>query len=86
MGKLNKIQVKHLNRVSEAETGGYIRDYLFYNLRKTFWEVIHTKLDNPINDYMVLMQAARKDEGEHEQEKHNICFSSKCGVVSEYQP
>ena len=24
-GKLNEIQVKHLNRVSEAETAGYIR-------------------------------------------------------------
>ena len=33
-GKLNKIYVKHLNRVSEMETTGYIRDCLFYGLRK----------------------------------------------------
>ena len=33
-GKLNEIQVKHPNRVSEAETTQYIRDHLFYGLRK----------------------------------------------------
>ena len=33
-GKLNEIQVKHPNRVSEVETAGYIRDCLFYGLRK----------------------------------------------------
>ena len=33
-GKLNKIQVKHLNRVSEVETDGYIRYCSFYGLRK----------------------------------------------------
>ena len=32
--KLNEIQVKHQNRVSEMETTGYIWDYLFYGLRK----------------------------------------------------
>ena len=32
-GKLNEIQVKHWNRVSEVETAGYIRDCLFYGLR-----------------------------------------------------
>ena len=33
-GKLNEIWVKHLNRVSEMETAGYIREQLFYGLRK----------------------------------------------------
>ena len=33
-GKLNEIQVKHPNTVSAAETAGYIRDHLFYGLRK----------------------------------------------------
>ena len=32
--KLNEIHVKYLNRVSEAETAGYIKDYLSYGLRK----------------------------------------------------
>ena len=29
-GKLNEIQVKHLNRVSEVETAGYIQDDLLW--------------------------------------------------------
>ena len=32
-GKLNEIQIKHQNRVSEVITAGYIRDQLFYGLR-----------------------------------------------------
>ena len=32
-GKLNGIWVKYLNRVSEAETAGYIQDQLFYSLK-----------------------------------------------------
>ena len=46
-GKLIENQVKHLNRVSEAETAGYIRDNLFYGLRKPLQEVIHAKFDKP---------------------------------------
>ena len=33
-GKLNDISVKHQNRVSEAETTGYIRVQCLYHLRK----------------------------------------------------
>ena len=33
-GKPNEINVKDLNRVSEAETAGYIRGCLFHGLRK----------------------------------------------------
>ena len=33
VGKLNKIWVKHVNRASEVETAGYIRDHLIYGLR-----------------------------------------------------
>ena len=86
-GKLNEICVKHLNRVSETGTAGYIRDCLFYGLRKHLQEVIHAKFDNPMNDYMVLMQAARKAEGKHEQEKHNnsYCqYASKSGIVNDF--
>ena len=54
-GKLNEIQVKHLNRVSEVETARYIRDHLFFGLGKPLQEVIHAKFDNTMNDYMVLM-------------------------------
>ena len=82
-GKLNAIWVKHLKRVSEAETAGYIRDHLFYGLRKPFWEAIHAKFDNPMNDYMVLLLADRKAEGKHEQGKHNNSCASKSGVVSD---
>ena len=32
-GKLNEIHVKHMNRVYEVETAGYIRECLFYGLR-----------------------------------------------------
>ena len=52
-----------------------------YGLRKPLWEVIHAKFDNPMNDYMVLMWVARKDEGEHEQEKNNNSCASKSGIV-----
>ena len=31
---------------------------------------------------MVLMRAARKAKGEHEQEKHNTSYASKLGIVS----
>ena len=68
-GKLNEIWVKHQNRVSEVETAGYIRDHLFYGLRKPLQEAIHAKFDNLMNDYMVLMQVARKAKGKHKQEK-----------------
>ena len=67
-GKLNEIWVKHLNRVSEVETAGYIWDNLYYGLRKSLQEVIHATFDNPLNDFMALMWVARKAEGEHEQE------------------
>ena len=66
----------------ETETAGYIRDHLFYSIRKPLWEVIHAKFDNPMNDYMTLMQAARKGEGKHEQEKHSNSCASKSSVVS----
>ena len=36
-----------------------------------------------MNDYMALMQAARKAEGEHKQEKHNNSCASKFGVGSD---
>ena len=45
--KLDEIHVKHLNRVSEAEAAGYIRDHLFYGLRKPIIEAIHAKFDTP---------------------------------------
>ena len=48
------------------ETTRYIRDHLFYGLRKPLQEVIHAKFDSPLNDYMDLMSVARKAEGEHE--------------------
>ena len=82
-GKLNEIQVKHPNRVSEVETTRYIRDCLFYGLKKLPQESIHAKANNPLNDCMALMQAARKPKGEHEKEKHNTSYASKLGVVSE---
>ena len=56
--------------VSEMETAGYIQGCLSYGLSKPLWEAIHAKFDNHLNDYMALMQVARKAEGEHEQEKH----------------
>ena len=46
-GKLNKIQVKNLNRASEVETAGYIRDHLFYGLRKSLQEAIHANFTIP---------------------------------------
>ena len=85
-GKLNEICVNHLIRVSETETAGYIRDHLFYGLRKHLQQVIHTKFDNPMNDNMVFMWAARKSEGEHEQEKHSnfYCqYASKSDIISD---
>ena len=45
--------------------------------------MIYAKFDNPMNDYMALMQAARKAEGEHKQEKCNNFCASKSGVVSD---
>ena len=36
-----------------------------------------------MNDYMVVMQAARKADGEHEQEKHNNSCGSEVSVVSD---
>ena len=69
--KVNEIQVKHPNRISEAETTMYIWDNIFYGLRKLLWESIHATFDNSLNDYMALMWVARKAEGEHDQEKHN---------------
>ena len=68
--------------VSEVETARYIRDHLFYGLRKPLQESICSKLDNPLNDYMALMQVARKAEGKHEQEKHNTSYVSKLHIVS----
>ena len=85
-GKLKEICIKHPNKVSEAETGGYIWDHLFYSLRKPLREAIHAKLDNPLNDYMALMRVARKAEGEHEQEKHNTSCTSKLVVVGKGHP
>ena len=58
-------------------------DHLFYGLRKPLWEVVHAKFDNPMNNYMALMQAARKAEGKHKQEKHNNSCASTSGVVSD---
>ena len=82
-GKLNEIWIKHLNRVSEMKITGYNRDHLFYGLRKPICEAIHAKFNNPMNHYMALMWAARRAEGEHEQEKHNNSCVSKSGVVSD---
>ena len=62
---------------------GYIWDHLFYRFWKPLWEAICAKFDNPLNNYMTLMWAARKAEGEHEQEKHNTSYASKAGMVSE---
>ena len=45
--------------------------------------MIHAKFHNPMNDYMVLMWAARKAEGKHEQEKHINSCTSKSGEVSD---
>ena len=84
-GKLNEIQVKYPNRTSEAETTGYIRNCLFYGLRKPLKEVILAKFDNPLNVYMALMRAIRKADGKHEQEKQNTSSVSRLGVVSEGQ-
>ena len=64
-GKLNEIHIKHLNRVSAAETAGYIIDLLFYGFWKPLQEGIHAKFDNPVNDYIVLMHGARKAEDKH---------------------
>ena len=50
VGKLNEIQVKHSNRISEAETTGYTLDHLFCGFRKPLWEQIHAKFDHPLND------------------------------------
>ena len=82
-GKLNKIQIKLTNRVSEVETTGYIQDCLFYGLRKLLQRSTHAHFDNPLNDYMALMWVPRKVEVEHEQEKHNTSYASKLGVVSD---
>ena len=60
--------LQYLNKVSGAVTAGYIRDHLFYGLRKPLHEAIDTKFDNPMNDYMVFMQAAQKAKGENEQD------------------
>ena len=54
-GKLNENHANHLNWVSEVETAGYIKDCLFYGLRKPLQEEIHAKFDNPMNDYIILM-------------------------------
>ena len=50
---------------------------------KLLWEVIHTKFDNPMKNYMALMQAARKAKGKHKQKKHNNSHASKLSVVSD---
>ena len=65
------------------KTAGFIRDHLFCGLRKPLWEVIHAKFHNPMDDYMVLMQAARKADGEHKQEKHNTSCASKPGMTGD---
>ena len=62
---------------------GTSRYHLFYGLRKPLIEAIHAIFDNPMNDYMVLMWAARKAEGEHKQEKHNYSCASKSGMVND---
>ena len=54
---------------------------MLYGLRKPLQEAICAKFDNPMNDYMVLMWAARKAEGEHEQKHNNPC-ASRSGAVS----
>ena len=82
-GKWNKIHVKHLNRVSDMEKAGCFRDHLFYGIRKTLWEAIHAKCDKLMNDYMVLMWAARKAKGQHKQEKHNSSYASMPGIVND---
>ena len=51
------------------ETTGYNWDHLFYGLQKPLLEAVHAKFDNPINNYMAVMQAAKKAEGEHESRK-----------------
>ena len=43
---------------------------------------IHAKFDNPLNDYMALMQVVRKTKGDHKQKMHNLSCASKSGVVS----
>ena len=80
-GKLNVIQGKHLNRVSATETTRYIRDHLFYGLRRLLQESVCATFVNPLNSYMVWMQGARKVKGEHEQ-KHNTSYASKLGTVN----
>ena len=47
--------------------------------------MIHAKFDNPLNDNMALMRAARKAEGQHEQEKHTTSSGSRSGVISKGQ-
>ena len=85
-GKLNEIWYEHPNRVSEAETAGYIWNHLFYGLRKPLWESICTKCNNPLNNYMTPMWVVRKAKGEHEQEKHNTSYVSKSGTVNDASP
>ena len=84
-GKLNDIQVKHPSWVSEAETTGYIREHLFYGLKKPLQEAIHAKFESPSNVYMALIRATREAKGEHEHEKLNTSSVSRLGVVSEGQ-
>ena len=68
-GKLSEIWVKDPNRISEVETAEYIRDHFFYGLRKPLQGEMCAKFDNPMNNYMVLVQVARNANGEYEQEK-----------------
>ena len=56
---------------------------LYYSLGKPLQETICAKFDNPMNDYITLMQAARKAEGKHKQERHNNSCVSKSGVVGD---
>ena len=44
------------------------------------------QVQHPLNDYMTLMQAARKAEGEHKQEKHNTLYVSKSSIVNDTLP
>ena len=81
-GKLNEILVKHPNRVSEVELPDIFGIVCVMALGNP-QEVIHAKFDNSLNDYMALMRAARKAEGEHGLEKHNTSCTYKSGVVSE---
>ena len=65
---------------------GYIRDRLFYGLRKHLHEAIRAKFDNPLNNYMAAMQAAHKAKGEHEQDEHDnsYCqYALKSGLATE---